>query len=592
MTIDEIVDITEKVAEEFNIYLTKKIVDRILAAYEDYGVQLIPSTRRDIVKMLESGKTLQEIEADINKYMPGLEKEVRVAFTNVGNVIEREQDGYLDIALNGLNILHHAPRTGAFVPLTQLYMTNVEKALLESAYKRTNATLRNYTATTAKSTQKQLIKTLDDAYNKVVRGVSINTAISEAIEEYSKVGTVVDFGNGVQQRAETVITRAVRTGLTQASGDITLERCNQLQVSQVLVTSHLGARYTDKHEPANHMWWQGKVYDYNKQGSQVKSTDSVAKQLQQIGNQMPHSKDESAGDFITITGYGTGEGLCGWNCRHTFTPFYPGISINNQRDYDSDENKKRYDLDQAQRAKERKIRDLRRNYEALKHAYGKAPDGPLKDDLKTKQQDAHKKYIDSVKAYNEWSKDNGLRPKQERLKTSNDYRISDEVESEFKRIDIKGKSVKDVYDNREYVDGKVVYEPGVMDAKHANERRVANVMQKIYGGNIKVLEESNIPGIKRPDYLWNGKYWELKTLYKPKAYDSAVRSGLEQLTREYNIDKAEGIVLDCSNIEIDFDFALSTIENRIKRSGKTLKSLDVMLIKGEEVLDIIRYDYK
>lgn len=30
-------------------------------------------------------------------------------------------------------------------------------------------------------------------------------------------------------------------------------------------------------------------------------------------------------DFIKSTGYGTGEGLCGWNCRHSFHPYFPGI---------------------------------------------------------------------------------------------------------------------------------------------------------------------------------------------------------------------------------------------------------------------------
>lgn len=33
-------------------------------------------------------------------------------------------------------------------------------------------------------------------------------------------------------------------------------------------------------------------------------------------------------DFVEATGYGTGEGLCGWNCRqrHIFFPFVDGIS--------------------------------------------------------------------------------------------------------------------------------------------------------------------------------------------------------------------------------------------------------------------------
>lgn len=420
MTIDEIVEFTEQATEEFNIYLTKKIVDRILAVYGDSGVQMIPSSRHDVMKMLKTGKTLKEIEAEINKRIPGIEKEIHQAFINMANEIEREQDNYLDTALKGTNIAHHAPRVGAYVALKDLYLSESEKALLESAYRRTNATFKNYTATTAKATQTQLIATLDKAYNKVVRGVSIHSAIAEAIDEYSKVGTMVDYGNGVQHKIETAIPRAVRTGLAQASGDISLERCNELQIEQVLVTSHIGARYTDKHEPANHMWWQGKVYDYNKVAQQATNpTDSVGKQLQQIGQQMPHDVNESAGDFIKITGYGTGEGLCGWNCRHTFSPFYPGININNQKQFDSAENKKRYDLEQAQRAKERKIREIRRNYEALKHAYQQAPQGPLKDDLKDRQQKAHKRYIDAVRTYNDWSKANGLRPKQERLKIAN-----------------------------------------------------------------------------------------------------------------------------------------------------------------------------
>ena len=29
-------------------------------------------------------------------------------------------------------------------------------------------------------------------------------------------------------------------------------------------------------------------------------------------------------DFVTSTGYGTGAGLCGWNCRHTFGLYIEG----------------------------------------------------------------------------------------------------------------------------------------------------------------------------------------------------------------------------------------------------------------------------
>lgn len=418
MTIDEIVEYTEYQTEQLNNYLTNRIIERIMAVYAEKGVQMIPATLRDIVKILSTGKTLKEIEKDIEKKLPGMEKEIRKAFVYAGNEIEREQDGFLKNIIEDSAVTYHAVRTGAYVTPDKLYLTETEKGLLESACRRTQGTFRNYTATTAKTTQKALIDAMDKAYNKVVHGVSLHTATAEAIEEYAKIGTMVDFGSGVKQRLETVVTRAVRTGVAQASGDITLARCNELDVDQVLVTSHIGARYTDKHEPANHMWWQGKVYDWDKTG-QKKATDSVGTELHEVAKQIQHDPNESAGDFIKITGYGTGEGLCGWNCRHTFTPFFKGININNQKQFDDDENKKRYDLEQKQRAMERKIRDLKREYEGLNHAYKIAPDGPLKDTLKDKKQIAHKKYIDAVRNYNDWSKQNGLRPKQERLKIAN-----------------------------------------------------------------------------------------------------------------------------------------------------------------------------
>jgi len=38
-------------------------------------------------------------------------------------------------------------------------------------------------------------------------------------------------------------------------------------------------------------------------------------------------------DFIDSTGYGTGGGLCGWNCRHNFIPFNPETMANNLEQY-------------------------------------------------------------------------------------------------------------------------------------------------------------------------------------------------------------------------------------------------------------------
>ena len=58
------------------------------------------------------------------------------------------------------------------------------------------------------------------------------------------------------------------------------------------VSAHAGAR-------PEHAAWQGKVYSRS-------------------------GTSEKYPDFRSSTGYGTGAGLCGWNCRHTFGPYIEG----------------------------------------------------------------------------------------------------------------------------------------------------------------------------------------------------------------------------------------------------------------------------
>ena len=83
-----------------------------------------------------------------------------------------------------------------------------------------------------------------------------------------------------------------------------LARMEEMDCEFVEVTAHEGARPT-------HAVWQGRVYHR--------------------GGAVVHD-GERYEDFETATGYGTGPGLCGWNCRHNFYPFYPGISVRNYTD--------------------------------------------------------------------------------------------------------------------------------------------------------------------------------------------------------------------------------------------------------------------
>lgn len=71
-------------------------------------------------------------------------------------------------------------------------------------------------------------------------------------------------------------------------------------------------------------------------------------------------------DFVETCGYGQMLGICGINCRHTFSAFRPGINIDRPSNIDYEKNEERYKLTQKQRAMERKIRECERMLAALK----------------------------------------------------------------------------------------------------------------------------------------------------------------------------------------------------------------------------------
>lgn len=135
-------------------------------------------------------------------------------------------------------------------------------------------------------------------------GLDYNTAITRAVKELADSGIqTVDYATGYHSRADVAARRAVMTGITQISAKYSEALAKDIDTDFVEVTAHRGAR--DKGTgPENHKSWQGRVYH---KGGEVKEGGVLYK------------------DFEAVTGYGTGEGLCGWNCRHNFHPFVPGV---------------------------------------------------------------------------------------------------------------------------------------------------------------------------------------------------------------------------------------------------------------------------
>ena len=169
-------------------------------------------------------------------------------------------------------------------------------AVMNSGYRRTAKAFRNLTRSTAINASKQFSKILDQAYMQVISGAfDTETAIRNAIKALAEKGIEsVRYPSGRVDNIEVAARRAIVTGINQTAGDMQLARAFDVDSKFVETTAHAGAR-------PEHEVWQGKVFKL-------------------------HGEEPGYPNFYEATGYGTGPGLCGYNCRHNFHPFYPGLS--------------------------------------------------------------------------------------------------------------------------------------------------------------------------------------------------------------------------------------------------------------------------
>ena len=119
-------------------------------------------------------------------------------------------------------------------------------------------------------------------------------------------------------------------------------------------------------------------------------------------------------------------------------------------------------------------------------------------------------------------------------------------------------------------------------ASHKEELEVAKWIQKTIGGDIEIKNEKLVYQAKSPDYYWQGKHWDLKTLSTEKAADSAVRHGIKQIAQ-----KPGGIILLIKDCDMDIKKAEKLAVARVKRSAKF--DMRLILIRGDRLYKIIQY---
>lgn len=366
---------SEEIASQFHTYIIRQIIDRMMIRIGRGDDYLLTSSDRWRIQILQdAGYLLEDITAELSKITKRQEKEIKGAMEEAGvKALEYDHKIYEAAGLSP-------------IPLTQ------SPQLIRLMERNMDATMgewENYTRTTAEAAQRLFINECDNAYHLVSSGaVSYTQAVKEAVNNVVSGGVIVHYPSGHKDTIETATARAVRTGVAQATGDISIKRMEEMDWDIILVSAHIGARTGDGGQnPGNHLWWQGQFYSRT-------------------------GKDRRFPPF-SQTGYGTGEGLCGWNCRHSFGS---GDGVNNPyKDIQTADNYKVEQLENRQRTLERRIRKTKREVMGMQEAVDKCKDESVKFEMQLYLD--RKSYLlqRQNKAYNKFCKTNDLRTQQERL---------------------------------------------------------------------------------------------------------------------------------------------------------------------------------
>lgn len=305
-------------------------IARRISTYEYF----IPSAEFQYRKLKEMGNIHDEILKKLTSMTRKTEREIEEMMIEAGyESIKFDDKIYKKAGLNP-------------VPVKQ---SPALLEVLQSGINNTNGLFRNLTRTTANTATKQFENILDNAYMQITTGAfDYNTAIRNAIKDLSSKGlAAITYPNGHISYIESAVRRAVTTGVNQTALKMQETRAQELGSDLVETSAHAGAR-------PDHAVWQGKVFSLS--GT--------------------HPKYQ---DFKKETGYGTGAGLGGWNCRHNFYPFFEGLSkpgyskktlkeMSAKKIEYNGEKMTEYEATQKQRYIEQNIRKWKREYRAMEAA--------------------------------------------------------------------------------------------------------------------------------------------------------------------------------------------------------------------------------
>lgn len=312
--------------------------DQLLAIIDEFSVSVVSDIAKRIIRMgnisetsnyqieilQNAGMIYDDVIRRISQVTGYTEEEIKRMFEEAGVKNIENESVYYKAAGKETITLNQSES------IQQILSANIQK---------TFGDLNNLTMTTAIKAQTLFIDTCNVAMMQVQTGaINYNIAVANAIKKAARASTEVLYPTGHVDKLDVATRRAVLTGVNQTAAEINLQYAREGGCDYVETTAHSGAR-------PSHAVWQGRAFCIS-------------------GNDKDYPP-------FSETGYGTGPGLCGWNCRHNFHAYFPGISSpaytkSMLKEYDAKSMEyngvkyTEYEVSQMQRAHERKIREYKR----------------------------------------------------------------------------------------------------------------------------------------------------------------------------------------------------------------------------------------
>lgn len=483
--------------------------------------------------------------------------------------------------------------------------------LIEATKQQTAKQLKNITRTmgfavkqpngrkTFKTVDDYFKDTMDNAVMHVLNGTfDYNSIIRKVTDEMTRSGVrSINYDSGISTRIDVAARRAILTGVNQVTSKINSDNMQKLDTEFVETSWHSTARPT-------HQVWQGRVFYWDRAN--------------------PNAEKIEAGvlykSFIRETGYGEVDGLCGANCRHTFYPFIPGISVrtytdeqleelnrqeNEKKEYNGKEYNK-YEATQYQRRLETSMRKYRQDISLLKQS-GLADDSDEVIAAKCKYQTLSKKYSD-------FSEKMGLREHRDRvnvdgLKDIGNTKISKEnmIEQSYKPVNLDKSNVSEINrgrinistykvltaENNIYVSNNIRLKPKEL---HTIDLSISESLKKL-----KISDVDNLPRVViiNSSEMQTGALASYNAVKNVLYIDRTIGSRLKLLELQKDAACPKNVLstyvheyihwMDAQSYRIGYGEIIDSSEYLYWIRHKSKKKIDKLINKGYNINEISNY---